>query len=71
MVWVQLLAVKQIEQAGRTRTYRPGDYVEVGKQTANRWVADGVARYPDRRVASEEAFRLRRDHPWGRGRETA
>jgi hypothetical protein len=56
MAWVQLLAVKQIEQAGSTRTYHPGDYVEVGGQTARRWVADAIARYPDRRVASAEAF---------------
>ena len=43
-VWIQLLRIQQIEKAGVSRTYHPGDWVEVGRQTAQRWIIDGVAR---------------------------
>lgn len=42
-MWVKLLRSQQIEKAGVSRTYYPGDWVEVGKQTALRWIADGAA----------------------------
>lgn len=45
MTWVQLLRSQQIEKQGISRTYYPGDWVEVGKQTAQRWVIDGAARF--------------------------
>lgn len=45
MAWVQLLRLQQIEQGGVSRTYHPGDWVDVGRQTARRWVVDGVARF--------------------------
>lgn len=44
MTWVQLLRSQQIEKQGVSRTYYPGDWVEVGKQTAQRWIIDGAAR---------------------------
>lgn len=43
-MWVQLRSAKHIDQNGRTQTFFPGDWVEVGKQTALRWIADGEAR---------------------------
>lgn len=43
-MWVQLLRSQQIEKNGISRTYHMGDWVEVGKQTALRWIADGAAR---------------------------
>lgn len=43
-MWVQLLAAKQLDQDGLSRTYYPGDWVDVGKQTALRWIADNEAR---------------------------
>ena len=45
MPWIQLLRGQVIEKAGIARQYHPGDWVEVGKQTAQRWVVDGAARY--------------------------
>lgn len=52
-MWVQLLAIRQIETLGKTKTYHPGDWVDVGKQTALRWCADGTARVADVRVLAE------------------
>ena len=49
-MWVQLLITRQIEVSGRTRTYHPGDWVDIGKQTALRWCADGIARAADVRA---------------------
>lgn len=45
MTWVQLLRSQYIEKAGVSRQYYPGDWVEVGKQTAQRWVIDKAARF--------------------------
>ena len=42
-MWIKLLTVKQIESAGSTKTYYPGDWVTVGKQLAMRWVTEGDA----------------------------
>ena len=47
MAWIQLLRIMQIEKAGVSRTYHPGDWVDVGRQTAQRWVNDGVARWAE------------------------
>lgn len=44
-MWVQLLRSRQIETGGVSRMYHPGDCVDVGKQTAQRWVVDGAARF--------------------------
>ena len=45
--WVQLRQSKQITVSGRPRTYAPGDWVQVGKQVALRWIAEGAAYGPD------------------------
>jgi len=42
--WVQLLTNKSIDLDGRQRAYKPGDWLEVGRQTALLWVASGDAR---------------------------
>jgi hypothetical protein len=39
-IYVQLLQAKQLD----SRVYRPGDWVEVGKQAALKWIAEGSAR---------------------------
>lgn len=43
-MYIQLLAIKHIEREGMQRTYRPGDWVDVGKQTALKWIGVGEAR---------------------------
>jgi hypothetical protein len=50
-MWVQLKTVKNIEVQGKMRTYAPGDWVEVGKQLALRWVANGDAWVPEVSIA--------------------
>ena len=50
-MWVQLLTVKQIEVRGKPTTYYPGDWVEVGKHDAMRWVAACEARAAEEEVA--------------------
>lgn len=47
MSWVQLLQPRTIAANGVARTYYAGDWVDVGNQTARRWLADGVARVFD------------------------
>jgi hypothetical protein len=42
-VWVQLASLQNIEVAGSLHTYRPGDWVDVGKQTAMLWISTGQA----------------------------
>ncbi len=42
-IWVVLCRPKQIRKGGVTKTYHPGESVEVGKQTALRWLLDGSA----------------------------
>lgn len=43
-MWVQLLAGKTIPLNGEARRYHPGDWVDVGKQTALAWIAAGQAK---------------------------
>lgn len=45
MAWIQLLRSVPIEKGGVSRTYYPGDWCDVGRQSAQRWVNDGVARW--------------------------
>lgn len=45
-VWVQLRTVKQLEIGGKPKRFAPGDWVEVGKQAAMLWQADGSAFIP-------------------------
>lgn len=42
-MWVRLLTVMNIDVQGRGKRFQPGDWVEVGKHQALRWIADGVA----------------------------
>lgn len=46
-MYVKLLTNKQIETAGVPRMYHAGDWVDVGKQSAMRWIADGSATVAD------------------------
>jgi hypothetical protein len=43
-MYVQLTVRKQLDIDGRSRTYHPGDWVRVGKQSALQWIAQGQAR---------------------------
>lgn len=54
-VWVQLRQPMHIEMRGKTEQYYPGDWVQVGKQLALAWVAEGKALSPfPEAVAVEE-----------------
>lgn len=46
MMWIQLTAIKHIEVLGKLTTYHPGDWVEVGKQLALKWIRSGDAASP-------------------------
>jgi len=46
-MWVQLTCKKNIEVKGKMRTYNPGDWVDVGKQTALYWISEGSAWIPE------------------------
>ncbi len=43
-MWIQLLGTKYIDIDGKARGYFPGDWVQVGRQTALAWIAAGEAR---------------------------
>ncbi len=43
-MYVQLLSTQFLDLDGKQRTYHPGDWVNVGKQVALRWVETGQAR---------------------------
>lgn len=45
-MWVQLQTVMSIEQHGVTVHYKPGDWVDVGRQAALRWISEGRAISP-------------------------
>ena len=47
VTWVKILTSKNIEKQGQMRTYKPGDWVNVGKQLALRWVANNEAFIPE------------------------
>jgi len=46
MPYIRLKAVKHIRKAGIQKTYHKGDWVEVGRQAALAWLADGTAEIP-------------------------
>jgi len=46
-MWVRLTTTKTVSIGGARRTYRPGDWVEVGKHDALTWLAAGDATLPD------------------------
>jgi len=45
--WVQLRQCKLIEEDGRVKSKRPGDWVSVGKRQAQKWIDEGSAWIPD------------------------
>lgn len=45
-MWIQLRCVQQIDRNGVMKTYRPGDWVDVGRQTALLWISQNKARLP-------------------------
>lgn len=49
-MWVQLKSCKNIEKQGKPTHCEPGDWVDVGKQLALRWIATGEAWVPEMRV---------------------
>jgi hypothetical protein len=49
-MWIQLKSSKNIEVRGTQIHYQPGDWVDVGKQLALRWIATGEAWVPEMRV---------------------
>ncbi len=46
-VWVQLLTNKQVSENGKAVMKHAGDWAQVGKMDARRWVAEGSAISPD------------------------
>jgi len=46
-VWIQLLQSKQISIAGACIMKHPGDWAQVGKQQARRWIEEGAATTPE------------------------
>jgi hypothetical protein len=46
-MWVRLKVIKHIDQGGRARPHYPGEWVDVGKQTAQSWLVTGDAERPD------------------------
>jgi len=53
-MWVQLASGQQLCIKGRLTMFQPGDWVDVGKQTALAWVASGQAKVIG--AASQELF---------------
>lgn len=56
-MWVQLLSTQQFEKQGRMHVYHKGDWVDIGRQTAQLMIAKGEAR-----VAITEANALAGDN---------
>lgn len=48
-MWIRLKSNKIIDRAGKNHTYHVGDWVDVGKQTALLWMAQGDAEIPSYR----------------------
>lgn len=53
-VWLQLKQSKYLTDQGKNRQYYPGDWVQVGKQVAKQWIADGTAISPYPNVVAVE-----------------
>lgn len=51
-MWVQTLIVRNLDVHGKMRTFHPGDWLDVGRSTALRWIAEGSARVLNRAVLS-------------------
>lgn len=68
-MWVQLRSIQHIEENGRQMTRHPGDWVNVGKQTALLWIQRGEAvlpektKYGDFELASGSGLLIISDEP--------
>lgn len=47
-MWVQLQSIQYVTENGKPVTHYPGDWVDVGKQTALLWIQRGDAAVPER-----------------------
>ena len=45
-MWIRLKSIQHIERNGKLHTYHPGDWVDVGKQSAMLWMSRGDAEIP-------------------------
>lgn len=52
-MWVQLLKPQRIEENGIMKQYHPGDWIDIGKQTAMLWISQGTAVNPRIDVSKE------------------
>lgn len=52
-MWIRLKVPKTLEVSGVTRHYKPGDWVEIGRSTANTWIQQGIAERVDYDVNKE------------------
>lgn len=50
-MWVQLLTTRTIMLRGVPETYHAGDWIDIGKSMAVKWLEDGSARIPEREAA--------------------
>jgi hypothetical protein len=52
-MWVQLLKAQRMEDKGIYKSYNPGDWIDVGKQTAMLWITQGIAKNPKYDLSKE------------------
>lgn len=52
-MWIQLLKHQRMENKGIYKSYNPGDWIEVGKQTAMLWISQGIAKNPKYDLSKE------------------
>src|SRR5512139_1774113 len=45
-MWVRLKTIQHVDRNGKNVTYHPGDWIDVGKQTAMLWLSRGDAEIP-------------------------
>lgn len=57
-MWIRLRCIMHIERAGKMVTYRPGDWVDVGKQQALLWLSRGDAEIPSFKREHQSAGEL-------------
>lgn len=52
-MWIQLKSSKAFPVQGIMTRFHPGDWVDVGKQTARHWIADGAAWDPNAKMGED------------------
>ena len=52
-VWVKLKTIQHVEVQGKIKSYNPGDWVHVGRQTAERWIAQNWAWRPNGEITGK------------------